>query len=179
KGLWVIPGEYVVTLSINDWNQSVPLLIKKEERVNALQSDFVKQFEFAEKIQAERLRIAQASTQARALLKQAAELRAKSTGPVAQKMEEFESAITELTELRARPVQYGLPGSFPEKTSSLSYLGSALANLQHVVDDVDAAPSPDALKGFEKERIAVNEALKRWAQFKTQWLPNLNSLLQP
>jgi hypothetical protein len=180
-GIWVLPGTYIVKLTVEDRTYTKALLVKNDPRVKISQSDLIKQYDFAQRIQSERLRLAKAIREVRNLLKQA-EAAHDSQKKISQKLDDqivaFENAVTGLTEIRAKQIQYGLPGSFPTKLDSLYYLSSEFADLQHVVDDSDAVPSPDALSGFNKQRVALNNALQRWEQFKAESLTPLNTALQ-
>jgi len=177
-GVWAPPGNYHVKLKVGEQILEQQLVVKNDPRVKISQSDLLKQSDFAERIMAERVRVAKAFREVRNLLKQAEALREKAPQSLAKQIASFETEITNLTEVRAIPIQYGLPGSFPLKLGSFSYLSEAFTDLQHATEDADAAPSPDALTGFEKQRLALDQAWERWEQFKTGPLQSLNSALK-
>jgi hypothetical protein len=168
----------VAKFTVNGHSYQQQFTVKNDPRSKVSNNDLMKQYEFAKKIQSMRIKVANASREAKSLLKQAEELRAKASGKVADQIVAFENGITDLTEFRANPLGWGKPGSSPTKVTSLSYLSSAFSDLQQTVDSADGAPSIDALSGFDKQSVALRNTLDRWEKFKSESLPALNKILQ-
>jgi hypothetical protein len=177
-GIWALPGTYQVKLHAGEQTLERKLIVKNDPRVKVSPSDLFKQFEFAQRIIAERMRVATGIREAKNLLKQAEAIREKAPQQLADQIAAFESEITNLTEVRAIPFQPGMPGSFPLKVDSFSYLAKVFADLQHATDDADAAPSVDALAGFEKQHLTLEQTLLRWEQLKNGSLQTLNAALK-
>ncbi len=177
-GIWALPGEYTVKLTLNGRSYTQPLLVRNDPRIKETQSDLVRQFEFAKQIQAERVKIASATREAQKLLKDSESIRPKTSADVASKIEAFQHAITDLTELRTVTPEYGTPDSYPGKITSLLFLSTSMKALQAVVDTTDGAPSPDVVSGFAKLRVNLKNTLADWVELKAKWLPGLNAVLQ-
>ncbi len=177
-GVWSLPADYIAKLTVNGHSYQQQFTVNNDPRSKVSNNDLMKQFEFAKLIQSKRIEAANASREAKSLLKQAEELRTKTSGKIADQIVAFENGITDLTEFRANPLGWGKPGSTPTKVTSLSYLSRAFSDLQQTVDFADGAPSVDALSGFDKQSTALRNALDRWVKFKSESLPALNKALQ-
>jgi len=177
-GVWSMPGDYTAKLTVNGHSYQQKFTVKNDPRINLSETDLMKQYEFAKQIQAKRLEVSKTVHEVKSLLKQAEELRTKSSGKIADKISAFENAITDLTEYRANPIGWGKPGSAPAKSTSFYYLSSAFSDLQQAIDSADAAPTVDAVSGFEKQSTAFGNAMDRWEKFKSDSLPELNKALQ-
>ena len=57
-------------------------------------------------------------------------------------------------------------------------MGDALDELATAVDGADAAPSPDAIAGFEKIQPALAATLAAWEALKAKDLAALNAQLK-
>ena len=62
--------------------------------------------------------------------------------------------------------------------TNLRAVGEALDKLATAVDGADAAPSPDAVTGFDKIQPALAATLAAWEALKTRDLPALNARLK-
>jgi photosystem II stability/assembly factor-like uncharacterized protein len=178
KGIPALPGKYTVRISIDGQSLTQPLEVKNDPRVQVSQQDLVAQFEFAKKLDDERIRLAQKINEAKNLLKQSQAARAKASTTLLKQIDQFQKGITEQTEIQVVPIMWGSPGSFPTKTTSFSYLSRAFSEMQKTVDGADAAPSPDVLSGFEKLRAATEEAIHQWEALKNRELPEINPALK-
>ena len=178
KGIWAPPGEYTIRLTVSGRSFTEPLQVKRDPRVQDLNLDSIKQFEFARDVEAERVRVAKVSMEVKSLLNQVDAIRSKTSEALATQLTAFEDAVTNLTELRAGKFEYGTPVTVPAKVTSLLYLTNALRNLQQSINQTDADPTPDALKGFETQHASVQNAFKSWEEMKNEWLASLNSKLK-
>jgi photosystem II stability/assembly factor-like uncharacterized protein len=178
KGVWVPPDQYSVRLRAGAETRSQPLAILKDPRVKATQPELQSQFELARKVEDERVRLETAAKKVKAVLSQCASLRPKLSPDVAIKVKGLEDALMSLTELSAVPVPWGSPGGAPLKITSLRYLQSAFENLRSAIEDADAAPSPDVISGFEKNRAGLADTLKQLDSLYAAMLPEINQLLK-
>ena len=176
-GVWVLPGNYTVKLTADGKSYSHPLTVLNDPRVKASQADLAKQQALAFKVQAERVKLAAATDEVMGILKQLEAAEAKAPVELAARLKAFEQQLTADTELHAEPPGYGQPGSAPEKLGSLSYVSNAMDALQPAVENADAAPSPDALKGFAEQQAKAATAIARW-KLGQESLPPLNMELQ-
>ncbi len=177
-GVWVLPGRYTATLTAGGKTYSQPLMVVNDPRVKASASDLAAQQDLALRIQAERLKLAAVSHEVRGVLKQLEADEAKAPADLAVRLKAFEEEITAATEMRAVPAGYGQPGGAPEKVGSLAYEDGALGALQPAVESADGAPTPDALKGFDKQGKLADKAMTGWQGLKATRLPSLDAELK-
>ncbi len=176
-GVWALPGDYTVKLTVDGKSYSQPLTVLNDPRAKASQADLAKQQALAFEVQAERAKLAAASDEVMSTLKQLEAAAAKAPAELAGRLKAFEQQVTADTELHAEPPGYGQPGSAPEKLGSLSYVSGAMDALQPAVENADAAPSPDALKGYAEQQAKATAALAQW-QHDQESIPPLNAALQ-
>lgn len=177
-GVWALPGTYTIRLNLNGRAYTQALKVVNDPRVKVTQQDLARQFEFAKRVEADRVQAAQAIEEIRSILKQSRGARAKASAKLAQKLVAFDDAVTEMTELRADPVPFGIPGGTPSKSTSLLYLNNALDRLHRTVDESDGAPTGDAITGFEKHHSLLTDFLKQWSEFMQKNLPPINRDLE-
>ncbi|HSP05739.1 MAG TPA: hypothetical protein VLR94_01105, partial [Acidobacteriota bacterium] len=178
SGILALPGQYTVKLAAGGQTYSQPLTVVNDPRVKISREDLARQQDLAKQLEAERVKLAGAIREIRRLLQQADAAHAKTFSAVGTKLAAFTEAVTRLTGIRALPVHYGMPGGAPTSVTGLDYLESALEKLQHAIDKADAAPSPDAITGFEQQRAVLQKSLKSWDELKASLLPDLNRALQ-
>jgi hypothetical protein len=63
-------------------------------------------------------------------------------------------------------------------TTSLRFVGETLEKLASAADGADAAPSPDARKGYDAATTLLDKALADWSALKTAKLDALNKALE-
>ncbi|HET7395576.1 MAG TPA: hypothetical protein VFK12_03990 [Gammaproteobacteria bacterium] len=177
-GIWVVPGVYTARLTVRGHAYAQSFTVKEDPRVAVSQSDLEKQYQLANRIEAQRAQVARVSSQVIALLKQVQAMQSKAPAELAAQLAKFENAASDMTELHTIPVPYGTPGSAPGKVTSLHYLDDALATLQNAVESADTAPTTDAVAGYDKQRQASQAALEAWSEFKAKQLPPLNTALK-
>lgn len=175
-GRWALPGHYTLKLTAGKTTVTQSLLVNNDPRVQVQQADLIKQFEFARRIEAEEIALAQAAKEVRSLLVQADTASGKASKTLKEKLAAFEGAIKEQTELEAVATEWG--GEAPTTITSFNYLDGAWKALRQTVDVADAAPAPDALNGFEKQHALQQTALEKWKQTNTALLPAINAALQ-
>ncbi|HEV2213476.1 MAG TPA: hypothetical protein VGS99_09025, partial [Gammaproteobacteria bacterium] len=172
-GVWALPGEYRVKLTVDGESYSQPLTVVNDPRVKVSEKDLVKQQALALQIQAQRAALAAASDDVSGTLKQLAAAEAKAPVELAARLQAFEQQLSAHTEMHAVPPGYGQPGGKPERVGSLAYVSQAFDALQSAVEDADGAPTPDALKGYAEQKAKADAALAQW-QHDQESIPPLN-----
>jgi photosystem II stability/assembly factor-like uncharacterized protein len=176
-GPWTPPGAYAVRLTAGGRTLMQTLTVTRDPRVPATDADLLRQHDLARQVQSERVRVALAQRQADALRKQIAALKDKAAGDPAASLSAFARAV----DLAAGP-----PVLFPGEESfetegiaptSLRRLSASLSAFQSAVESADAAPTPDALTGFEERRKLVAEGLARWESVASTELAKVNRAL--
>jgi photosystem II stability/assembly factor-like uncharacterized protein len=177
-GVWILPGSYTATLTVDGKRHSQSLIVKNDPRVKASAADLAKQQALAFQIEAERAKLSVAGDAASAMLRQLEALQAKAAPELAARLKSFETELSALTELHAVPPGYGQPGAAPAKVGSLAYAMGAMDALQPVVENADGAPSPDALKGFALQKQKAARAIAAWQDLKAARVPALDAELK-
>ncbi len=177
-GIWELPGQYTVKLTVDGKTYTQPLTVLNDPRVKVSVADLAKQQALAKHIAAWRLMLHFASDGVSRVLKQLSELEGKASPALATRLKAVEDYLVADTELHAVPPGFGQPGSAPEKLGSLSYVTGAMDALQPSVDNADGPPSPDALKGFAQQKAAAKAAIGRWDAYRNKEFPALNAALK-
>ena len=178
SGPWVPPGSYTVRLSAGGRTLTQPLSVTKDPRLSLTDADLSRQHELARAVQDERVRVALAQRQADGLRKQIAALKGKAVAAQASALADLSKAID-----RAAGPPILSPGEEFFDTeeispTSLRRLGSSLSAFQSAIESADAAPTPDALTGFDERRTMEAQGLARWQNVLAVELPKANQALQ-
>ncbi|HEX4959311.1 MAG TPA: hypothetical protein VF173_00635 [Thermoanaerobaculia bacterium] len=172
-GIWAPPGRYTVVLEAGGAHLTQPLTVLPDPRVTLPPEGYAAQFALARRIEAEQVRLAAASREAETLLKALAERRKGANPKIAPAIDKLAASVLELSGT-APPGQRWVQ---PKSLTSLRAVGSALDRLATAVDGADAAPSPDAVSGFDQARKSLASALAGWDALKGKDLPALNAIL--
>jgi hypothetical protein len=158
-GVWAPPGAYTVELTVGGKRLRQPLTVLPDPRVKVTQADFVAEFRLAKQIE-------QARVRARSMLERAKVLKAdlaKGNGAAA--------LSSQLDALVGEDAPIG--GATAPRT--LTAISEWLDSLAQAVDDADAAPTPDNLRGFATISAALNAIEPRWNAFEQ----SVRALLHP
>ena len=174
-GIWAPPGRYSVRLTAGGQTLTQALAVKKDPRVPVSDEDFVRQFELARRVEAERVRIAVALGSAGALRKQTSALEAKAVGEAAVALADFGKKLDEAAGPAISPEEFYDVSQAPP--TSLLRLAVSLARLQGAVESADGTPTADAIAGFGQRQEAVEQGLASWKDFLRTGLPAANRAL--
>ena len=133
---WVVPGEYTVTLTIENKTFSQPLMVAMDPRVKAPTADLQEQFDLSWRLYQLRLKLAPIGEKFDEIAEQLIKLKARAAErpDLTQKLEAFVQALIKFGPPHPRP---GAPPSF-----------FVLDSTTHLFDDIqsaDAAPT-EAIK---------------------------------
>ena len=169
-GVWAPPGRYTVVLEVDGARLTQPLTVAPDPRVTLPPEAYAAQFELARRIEAARARLAAAAREIGSAGR-GARRAAQGRGPA--------SRARPSTRCRTRRAIAGAPppgrGGCPRTLTSLRAVGGALDELATAVDGADAAPSPDAVTGFEKAQPALDATLAAWEALKAKDLAALDA----
>lgn len=175
QGILAPPGKFTVRLTAGDSVSERTLVVSKDPRVETTDEELVRQFELARRVEAQRLRMAEALAQAR-------ELRRRFAAASGAGLPSHEAAAAFSRSLDA---EAGPPPdsdeAFDEREvgrENLRRVSNELARFQRTVESADAAPTPDALAGFEHRRDDVSRALAGWDRFLREDLAAFNARLR-
>ncbi len=170
-GVWAPPGRYTVVLEAGGTRLTQPLTIAPDPRMTLPPEAYARQLALARQIEEARARVTTAARENGALLAALAERRKGASGETAQAIDDFQQ--------RAQDLAGGAAWWLPVKTlTNLRAVGDSLDKLATAVDGADAAPSPDAVTGFDKVQPALAATLTGWEALKTKDLAALNAKLK-
>jgi photosystem II stability/assembly factor-like uncharacterized protein len=174
-GVWAAPGKYTVVLEVDGARLTQPLTVAPDPRVSLPAAGYAAQLALARRIEAEKGRLAAASREVAALRTALAERRKGAANPrIVPALDALEARARDL-DGSPPPGQWWVP---PKSLTSLRALGGALDEVATAVDGADAAPSPDAVSGFEQAQKSLAVALAAWETLKTKDLAALNAALK-
>jgi photosystem II stability/assembly factor-like uncharacterized protein len=176
-GLLAPPGRYTVRLTAAGRVLTRPLVVKKDPRIPASEEDLQRQFELAVEVQAERIRLAVAARQATGLRKQLASIGSATDPAVSAALEKFRASLDRLAGPSTAQIPLELFHASSAAPTSLRRLEGSLRQLQTAIDSADAAPTPDALAGWQERRREAQEGLAAWKEFLTADLAEVNAAL--
>ena len=176
SGVRAPPGAYTVRLTAAGRSLAQSLVVSRDPRVEATDADLLHQFELARRVEAERVRVADAMKQAEGIRDRLAQARTRSQGAPRTAFDEFAARLDAAAGPEADSEEY-----FDESSVSptnLRRVASVLSRFQRSVESADAAPTPDALAGFEIRREDAGKALAAWREFLRAEVPALDRALE-
>jgi hypothetical protein len=176
-GVWAPPGQYTVALTVDGQRLTQPLAVSPDPRVTLPADAYQQQFELAQRIERERVRVAAATHATRDVLVELAKLR-NDAPPLARDIDIASAQLHALAGTRASANSHNAWAFPPASVQSLRYVAEALDKLERAVDGADAAPSADARAGFETVRPLAGAAVAAWSNWQRQQLPALNAKLE-
>ncbi len=153
---WVLPGSYLVKLTVDGVAYEQPIAVKMDPRVKTSLPGLTEQFTFCKRIY-DALAL---GTQTAQELKEA---RAKSPGQpeVIQKLDEFEGH---------RGARFGGGGRLPvEGPATLSKVTTALETLIGALQSADVSPTAPQKLAVENQLREMNELQERWKKLKASF----------
>jgi hypothetical protein len=174
-GAWAQPGRYRLALSVDGQTYQQPLTIAPDPRVDLAAEAYAQQFAFARQIEATQARLATAQTQAQQLHGAIGTARKASGSAPDDALRALDDKVVAIASIVDVP-NAGNAGTLPPKsTHTFAFLEQALGKLANAVDGADAAPSPDAHRGYGILMPIVDETLARWQAVLATDLPAVNA----
>jgi len=170
-GVWALPGNYTVALTVNGRTFRQPLVVKPDPRVRLAQAAYEREFDLARKVEAESVKASQALDDAMNLLK-ALEHRRKAAPAALQA--QIAAAIAQGEDISGAQLETdprNSMGSPPRNAESLRALSDDLNKLERAVDGADADPGPDVRASFATLSRTLSATLAAWQQWKAQIAP--------
>ncbi len=163
-GAWVLPGHYMVKLTVGGKSYAQPLVVKMDPRIETSLADLAKQFDMEAGCMKGMNETFAALKQMRALRARLKDRAAKAGQGSAGATAALDKKAAEL-EGAAREAFFGLPpaGKEPENFSTLH---QHFARLLAVADSADAAPTSQATAVYGELQAALKTLLARWGELK-------------
>jgi photosystem II stability/assembly factor-like uncharacterized protein len=178
-GVWAPPGSYTVKLSVDGKIFSEPLTVAHDPRVTIPAAAYDEEFDLARKIEAQQVKLAEATHAAHALHAALDKARTDTSGGLLQSIDALDAEVVAAANIVNVPNPYNAWTFPPDNTQNFLYLGAAFDKLMRAVDGgADAAPSPDSQTGFTRLSGLLDASLQKWHGIETTQLPSLNAQLQ-
>ena len=169
---WLMPGDYVVVLTVNGTSYAQPLTIKMDPRVKTPTADLQQQFMLSKQVYEVLKQVADAAAEADHVQEQVSKLHetgAKSAAAPA--VDTFAQKLKAVMGGGTRRPRGGTP-------DTLDAMRGALLQLMGVFQEADVAPTTQAAAAVPELTKAVPPVLAKWSQFKEQEIPALNEQLR-
>ncbi|MEO8746393.1 MAG: hypothetical protein ABI379_01860, partial [Rhodanobacter sp.] len=177
-GVWAVPGEYAVKLTVGGQTYSQPLEIKADPRIQISPAALQQQYDMARHIEGQRVDIAKMSGQADRLRARLSTARGKASGKVARSIDAVIKKIDAIAGVKPEDNPANSTGLPTTDFASLLYLQGAYANLGSSVESADAQPSAGKTETLAKYQKVLDSDLAQWQSLKTADLPQLNAELK-
>ncbi len=175
-GPWVMPGEYVVKLTVDGNTYSQPLTVKMDPRVKTPLTGFTQQFTLARSIWAA-MNDEYAALQEIGKLRTAIRERRGTSGAPDPKVDALDQKLAALEGGSGGP-RGGGGGPTPENARggrgrdvaavTLTQLNGQLAQILDVLDSSDRAPTTQAIAAAEALKKSADEILAKWKAVKLE-----------
>jgi len=174
-GATVLPGEYTVRLTAGGRAYTQSLIIKMDPRVQTSPPELAQQFDLEMRIADAMHQDYQALQVVRWVRAQLKALRERAPRPVA---EAIFAVDQKAAAIEGRESELGAPAQPVPGSEGLARLNGALVSLLEAVQSADAAPTNQAVEGFQETWQAVQQQKARWAELMRSDVVALNAKLK-
>jgi hypothetical protein len=165
RGVWVMPGEYRVQLTVQGRTYEAPLVVRMDPRVKTNEEDLGMQFSAAMRIVELWRRDSAAIGDVRAMRAVLDSMRKAATGPRADSLASFDGELAALLSgggrRRAAAADTGARGP-REPQGSLMQVDGELGGLYSIIEGNDSAPTSQAVMAFFTYEHTLTALLGRW-----------------
>ncbi|HSM87621.1 MAG TPA: hypothetical protein VLT16_15805 [Candidatus Limnocylindrales bacterium] len=173
-GSWALPGQYSVVLTVNGKTYSQPLTLRMDPRVKTPAAGLQQQFKASQQIYDRLLELVPVTNQGTALRNQLQDRlkQIPASSPALAAANRFHEQLNAVLGSVAR--RFG-PGSDQPTLGGLRLRYLALFG---VLQEVDEAPTTQALSGLAELEKQLPPLLQKWEQLRDKDLPALNHQLK-
>ena len=173
---WVLPGQYTATLTAGGKSYSRPLTVRMDPRVRLAPAALAQQFQLSYGIYQDQLALAPVMDALDALREQLADRKKKAADKpaAAAALAGFEKQLAPVAGGGAPP-RPGVPTTAP---LTLTTVAGRLGQLFTVLQEVDAAPTSQAVGNVKQLRDAVPGLIAKWKTVTGSDLAALNDKLR-
>jgi photosystem II stability/assembly factor-like uncharacterized protein len=175
-GPWVLPGQYVVRLTVSGKSQEQPLVVKMDPRVKTAPEALARQFELS-------MQCCDAMRQAHDVLGQIRKLRenlkaAREKAKDKDLREALDALDRELAALEGRARRRGERPADGPPEPSLARLAGDAHRLLEGLQGADAAPTTQAVAACEETEKSLRTLMKRWEKLTREDVRAVNEKLR-
>jgi hypothetical protein len=175
-GVWALPGQYTVRLTVDGKSYDQPLALKGDPRVKVTDAELKQQFAIAKQSAEAAAELGKLITAAGAISKRLQEIKLR-TPALAADVTAAEPKFTAI--VGPPPAGFGLASeAIDPDRSSLRYLARQFAALQAAVESGDGAPTVEQENAAKKYAATMTKTVAAWQQWVTTDLPALNAKLK-
>lgn len=169
---WAMPGNYTVVLTADGQKYSRDLTVEMDPRVKTSIADLKRQFDISVQVYNQLQAMRPVMERAKTLRAQLKALQEKSAGTpnaasVAASLQKFDEVAGAEGRRRRVPM--------PETLASVH---AEVLELLSILQDVDAAPTTQAIQAVPALQKSGDAVMERWKMFETTELPQLKSKLR-
>jgi photosystem II stability/assembly factor-like uncharacterized protein len=151
---WVMPGQYVVRLTVNGRNTTQPLTVRMDPRVKTSPADLEQQFALSKELY-------DGVASANAALEELHALRPALSADLGAKAAEIEGEPSE-------GFEYSFPRPIGAETETLNSISHSMLSLMHILQAADVAPTDQLVAAAADRRRALADVLARWRRLKSE-----------
>ena len=164
---WVMPGNYIVKLSVNGVTFSQPLTIQMDPRVKTSKEELQKQHDFSMICYEGRKEITKISNETVSLHQQFENLRGSVNVELADSLIKLDKKITNIGNANSAG-----------RIENFNEVYNALASLFNSLQESDMAPTPQSVKDVKINQQFLKKLEDNWIKIKTVEVKDLNKKLK-
>jgi hypothetical protein len=180
-GIWAVPGNYSVKLTVDGKSFTQPLAVKMDPSVETTRPELQQQFEIARRVSAKSAEIAKARGEVAAVRTQITSLRTQAAGnvPLLASLDALDAKAAAIGGVTApsTPDSSGV-ASPSNDVSSLLFVSGELGQVLQAVEGPDGIPSQQVMNAFAQAQKLGAAAIAKWTIVKNADLVAVNSQLK-
>jgi photosystem II stability/assembly factor-like uncharacterized protein len=165
---WIMPGRYMVVLTVDGQKHTQPLTVEMDPRVRAPIADLQKQFELSYEVYEQLLKFQPVVEKAEAAQARIKSMRQGATGAEAEKLDGVAKQLQELIGGEGRRRRRG------QQAENLTGVRSSLQQLLGMLQEVDRAPTSQVAGQVPKLHASAERMIQQWSEFQKAQLAPLN-----
>jgi photosystem II stability/assembly factor-like uncharacterized protein len=165
---WIMPGKYTVVLTVDGQKFTQPLTVQMDPRVKTPNTGLQQQFDLSAQLYQDLLTLQSVAAKVPAIRAQVKSLRANATGADAAKLDEVSKELDALVGTEEEEEE-GAPRRGPHHGTLASQRASLLQVL-NMLEEVDVAPTTQAVAIVPKLNQSTDSLMQQWRQFEIDHL---------
>lgn len=164
---WVMPGNYIVKLSVNGKVFSQPLRIKMDPRIKTSIADLQKQHDLSMLCYEGRKKITAISDETVSVHRQLVELMNKATGELSARLKGFDEKVTSID-----------TGKQQNNSKNFSQVYSVFATSFEILQESDMPLTSQVSEAVTNNQLELKQLEAKWSKIESVELPQLNKALK-
>jgi hypothetical protein len=177
-----MPGNYTVVLTVDGKKYSQPLVVRMDPRLKTPTAELEEQFRLSKELYDQWLALASITENVRAIRARLTDLRGRAPeGELKTNLDALSAKLQTLTGGGGGPGRGGAGGGAAGGAPARSTVASVTASLRtlfNLVEEIDAAPTPQAAAAATDVLKDSRSLQESWRAITSQDIPALNDLLR-